>query len=175
MENSELKKEPGMFNAALQYGVLIAIGLAMLTIIIYLADLQDITWLSFIGYAILLGGLILGTIKYRDEHLGGYISYSKALGFGTFTAFLTAVISAIFTYIFYTLIAPDALESLKEAAEIKVLQDYPNATDQQLDLTRAMVSPLLMTISALFGYTFLGFIFSLLTSAFFKKTDPLTE
>lgn len=175
MENVEMNKKTGMFNPALQYGVLIAIGLAILSLVIYLADLVTVNWLSFVGYAILLGGLVFGTHKYRDESLGGYVTYGKALAFGTLTAFLAAIISGVFTYVFYTLIAPDALETLKEAAEIRILQENPNATDQQIDLAMRMISPVLLALSAIFGYTFLGFIFSLVTAAFIKKNEPMTE
>ncbi len=175
MENSDKNKKTGMFPPALNYGILTAVGLIILSILIYFANLFEHNWISYIGYLILLSGIILGTKHYRDEYSGGFISYGRALGFGTFTAFIAALVTGAFTYVFYQFLAPDALETLRELAEIRVLEMNPNATDQQLDMVRRLTSPLLMFFSGLFSYTFMGFIFSLVVAAFLKKKDPVDD
>ncbi len=173
MENVQENKKDGMFNPALQYGVITAVGLILLGLIMYLADLHSVSWISYIGYVILLAGIVLGTIRFRDEYCGGFINYGRALGFGTLTAFFAALISGVFFYIFYKFLAPDALERLRDLAEVQVLELDPNASDQQIDLVRKLVNPLLMLFSNLLSYTFFGFIFSLITAAFLKKQDPM--
>lgn len=173
MENNIEIKKKGMFSPALSYGVLIAVGLIILGLVIYIAGLYEYSWISYIGYVMLLAGIILGTINYRDEYAGGFISYGRALGFGTLVSFIAALVTGLFTYVFFQFIAPDALETLKELAEIRILRMDPNASDQQLDLARRFVNPLLMFLSSLFSYTFMGFIFSLVTAAFLKKKDPM--
>ncbi len=179
MENNEQhqpateSKKSGLTSPAFQYGLLIAAGLIILSLIMYVAGMIAVNWVSYVGYAILLGGLIFGTIKFRDEYSGGFISYGRALGFGTLTSFFAALISGIFAYVFYALLAPDALNELRVAAEINILESNPNVTDQQLDLAVRMINPLMMALTYLFSYTFIGFIFSLVTSAFLKRKDPM--
>ena len=170
---AEQQKSTGMAKPAFTYGLLTAIGLILLTLVIYFADLMEVKWVNWIGYLVLVAGVALGTKAYRDEVRGGFISYGSALGFGTLSMFFAALISAVFTYLFYVLIAPDALEKLKVMAEIRALETNPNLTDQELDMVMRFVSPTLMAITTVFSYTFFGFVISLITSAILKKNDPL--
>ncbi len=173
METTIEQKKQGLFAAAVNYGLLTAIGLIILSLVGYLLGLEGQVWLGFIGYAILLAGIIIGTINFRKESGDGYISYGRALGFGTLTAVIAGFISGLFILLFYQFIAPDALEALRTDAEMRVLEMHPNATDQQIEIARMMVNPWLMFIGSIFSYAFIGFIFSLVTSAFLKKNEPL--
>ncbi len=163
----------GMFKPALNAGIITGAGLIVLSLLIYLMGLYEITQLSYLGYLILLGGIIWGTRQFREEQCGGYISYGRALGFGTLTAFFASVLSGLFTLIFFRFIAPDALEQLRDMAEVQMLERLPEATDQQLEFSRMMINPVLMMVGTLFSYTFVGFIFSLITSAVLKKKEPM--
>lgn len=176
MENNEQSVAPqksGMAGPAFQYGLLIAAGLIILSLIMYAAGMITVNWISYVGYAILLAGLVFGTIRFRDDYAGGFISFGRALGFGTLTSFFAALISSIFAYLFYTVLAPDALNELKIAAEINILETTPNVSDQQLDLAVKMVNPIVMALTYLFSYTFVGFVFSLVTAAFLKRKNPM--
>ena len=172
-EQTMQPQNSGMANPAFQYGLLIAAGLIILSLIMYAAGMITVNWISYVGYAILLGGLVFGTIKFRDDYSGGFISYGRALGFGTLASFFAALISAVFAFVFYKMIAPDALNELRIAAEINILETTPNVTDQQLDLAVRMISPFMIALTYLFSYTFVGFVFSLVTAAFLKRKDPM--
>jgi hypothetical protein len=175
-ETIEMTPEPQaapMARPAFYYGLLTAIALMLLTLLIYFANLMEAKWVGWIGYLLLLAGILIGTKAFRDEYRGGFLSYGAALGFGTLTIFFASLITGAFTYLFYTLIAPDALAVARQVAETNALQANPNMTDQQLDMVTKMVNPLVMTISTVFSYTFLGFVMSLITSIFLKKKDPL--
>lgn len=175
MEHNEQTspQQSGMSSPAFQYGLLIAAGLIILSLIMYVGGMIAARWISYIGYAILLGGLIFGTIKFRDEFSGGFISYGRALGFGTLTSFFAAIISAVFAYVFYKFLAPDALNELRAATEVNILESNPDVTDQQLNMAVRMVSPFMIALTYLFSYTFVGFVFSLVTAAFLKRKDPV--
>lgn len=172
-QESEAQQSKGMGMVAFQYGVLTAIALIALTLFIYFADMLTVKWVSWIGYGILLAGIFLATKAYRDEHKGGFIAYGSALGFGTLTIFFASLLTAVFSFIFYSYLAPDALEKLKIAAEIQILETNPNIGDSELELALRFVSPVLMAITTIFSYTFIGFVLSLITSAFLKRTNPL--
>ncbi len=173
MEHIDNVKKSSFFTAALTYGVLTAIGLIMLALMTYVFDLSGVTWFSFLTYVVLLAGIILGTIKYRNEDLGGFITYGKALGFGTLVSVFAAFISGVFIYIFYQYIAPDAMEQIRQASEQAIINANPNISDEELDLVLRFTSPLVIFISGLFFTSLIGFIFSLATSAFIQKKDPL--
>ncbi len=172
MENNKNNTKNSFFIASLTYGVLTAIGLIMISLMVYLFDLTGVSWISYLTYVVLLAGIIIGTIKYRNDDLEGFISFGKALGFGTLVSVFAAFISGLFMYIFYQYLAPDAMEEIRRAAEEAVINANPNVTDQELDMILRFTSPLVMFISGLFFTTLIGFIFSLVTAAFTQKKDP---
>jgi hypothetical protein len=104
---------------------------------------------------------------------GGFISYGNALGFGTLSMVFAALIASAFTYLFYVVIAPDAVEKLRFLAEERALDANPNLGYDELEMIGRFVSPVLIAITTVFSYSFFGFVISLVTSAFLKKTDPL--
>ncbi len=168
----EETKKSSLTSSAFTYGLITAVGMILLTLVMYVFNLMTVQWISYLAYAIILAGIIWGTLKFRDEESGGFISYGKALGFGTLLSLFAALISGIFVFVFYQYIAPDAMEQLKAVAAENVLEANPDITDQQLDMILRFTSPLLISISSFFSTTFLGFVFSLVTSAFIKRNDP---
>lgn len=173
MESTDTVKRTPMYKPAFSYGLLTAVGLIMLTLIIYMTGMIANQYLNYISYFIVIAGIYLGTKAFRDEFRGGFLDYSTALGFGTLMIFFASVITAVFVFVFYSYLAPDALEQLKVAAEVRILEANPNVSDQELDLALRFVSPTLMLVTSIFSYTFVGFLLSLITSAFLKKKDPL--
>ncbi len=173
LQDPESRKSKGLAMVALEYGILTGIALIVLTLIIYFTDLQTARWTSWIGYGILLAGLFIGTKAFRDEFNGGFITYGRALGFGTLSMFFAALIASVFVYVFYKFIAPDAMGPLREVAEEQILRTNPNISDQEYDMAMRFISPGIIAFTSVFSYTFIGFVLSLITSAFLKRQDPL--
>ena len=173
LDQNEAPKKQGMGMPALQYGFITAVALIALTLIIYFLSLQAMTWVSWIGYVILLGGIFIGSKAFRDESNGGYITYGRALGFGTLLSVFAAVLISVFTYIFYKFLAPDALNAIREVAEERMMRTNPNMTDEQYEMTlKFAASPAMLTFGSLVGYIFIGFVLSLVTSAVVQRKDP---
>ncbi len=173
MENENTKKPMTQGTMALNYGFLIAVGVIILTMVMYLTNTMGNIWVSSVSFLILLAGIVMGILKYRDDYNGGYISYGRALGLGSFMSFFSGVFAGIFVFVFYNYIAPDALENLRHTAEMNMLELNPNASDQELQLASRFVSPLLMLIGTIFSNSFYGFLLSLIAAAFLKKKEPL--
>src|ERR1700741_2780169 len=103
--NSTLKQ-------SLLYGGILGLVSIIISVIAYVLDMSadsSIKWVNSIVQIIIL---VLGIKNYRDQHLGGYISYGKALGTGTLIAFIGSIIAAIYTVIFVTLIDPEFVSNL---------------------------------------------------------------
>ncbi len=173
MESTNTAARTPVYKPAFTYGLLTAIGLIMLTFIIYLTGMISNQYINYLSYFIIIAGIVLGTKAFRDEFRGGFLSYGNALGFGTLTILFAAIIAGVFSFVFYSYLAPDALAQLKVAAEVRILETNPNVSDQELDLALRFVSPTLMLFTSIISYTFVGFLLSLVTSAFLKKQDPL--
>jgi hypothetical protein len=51
-------------------------------------------------YAVFALGLYMGIKKYRDQELGGNITYGSALGYGTLLGLFAGILVAFITYIY---------------------------------------------------------------------------
>jgi hypothetical protein len=161
-----------LFKHAMNYGLIMGVALVILSLITYLAGaVKAPTWVSFINYAIMIGIIIWGTMKYRDEVLSGAISYGNALGFGVLISLFAGIIVAVFTYIQITLIDPDFISKMLAIVEEELVKR--GMPDEQIEMAVEMqkkfMTPLIMTVSSLLGMVVMGFIFSLITSIFLKK------
>lgn len=176
MENNETIERPGMMKTALTYGLLIGVLMLVIHLVFYFAGAIASMYMAYIYYAVMLAGIVLATKAWRDEVMGGYISYGQALGFGTLTIFFASVLVGVYFFIFYKFVDPGALNDLLVAAEQKMIDKNPAITDEELDLalsiSQRFMKPGFMALSSILNYTFLGFIMSLITSIFMKKNNP---
>src|SRR4051812_47080981 len=95
-------------KVAMNYGTLFGLcGVAVFLLFYFIGlDMQS-KMPSFSQYALLIFFIVIGIKSYRDEDLGGSISYGKALGTGTLIGLFGGIITGVFTLLFFTYIAPD--------------------------------------------------------------------
>ena len=174
MEN----QKPSMFKSAMTYGLILALALIVMHLIQYMMDMYKTPlWVSILTYIVIIAGIIYGTIRFRDDELKGYISYGKALGSGVLISLFSSIVYGFYFYLLAGVIDPNYLENVFKTME----QAYFEAgmTYEQIDMAMAMVrkfqSPIIMMISSIFTFTFMGTIFSLITSIFIKKEEPLFD
>jgi len=167
---------------ALLYGLYTGIALIITTLLFYVLDLYAEKWVGYFGYAILLGGIIMGTLSYRNKYLGGFITYGQSVSTGFLTGLFAAILSSIFTFIFVSVIGDDYLQTIMETAEESMISRDPDMSDEELDLamkmTERMMNPTWISILAFLGYTVLSLVFALIASIFIKKdvsVDDETE
>ncbi|MFZ7115090.1 MAG: DUF4199 domain-containing protein [Bacteroidota bacterium] len=128
---------------------------------------------QYLSYAVLVIVIIMGIKSYRDQDLGGYISYSKALGTGTLIALYSGIISAAFSIIFFMFIAPEMTEQIIAAAQENMAKQGMSEEQMQMgiDWTRKFMQPTWLFTFSVLTTVFLGFVFSLLIAVFLKKED----
>ena len=184
MENQNMpentgKQENTYLKSTMTYGLITGLVLVVYTLLLYATDnlIKQNFFLGILNYIILIAGIVMGTRSYRDQFLGGYISYSKALGYGVVISVFTGVIIGIFMYLLYGLIDPGLLEQSMKVIEEQMLNQgmSPNQVETISEMQRDFRSPFMMLISSVFSYALLGLIFSLITSAFLKKDKPIFD
>ncbi|HSV87737.1 MAG TPA: DUF4199 domain-containing protein [Bacteroidales bacterium] len=173
MENQEISSNPGMAKTALVYGLIIGVFLIMASMGFYLAGAITSPIASYLSLLAVLVGIILATLSWRKEGMGGYISYGKAVGFGSLTILFASILAGIFTYVFYKIIDPGAINLILHASEEALLRRSPDMPDEQfeaaMNMTRRFMTPLALSITTFFNTAFSGVIFSLITSIFLKR------
>ena len=179
MNKKTLTMEPKsntLFKSTMTSGLIVGIALVIFGLVLYiLGMIKPPVWLGLIQYVIIIGGIIYGTKKYRDEDLGGEISYSKALGVGVLVCVFAAVIFGVYQFLLMTVIDPEYMNKMMSLIE----EEYTKMgmSEEQIDaamgMVRRMQNPVFTVVSSIIGLAFIGTIFSLITSAFLKKEKPI--
>lgn len=176
MEESGFATKKSRVTTALTHGLLVGFAIIVLFVVFYLLNDPANQIINYLNFAIMLAGIIISTIVWRNEGLDGYITYGQAVGIGSLTMVFAALVNAIFLFLFLQFIAPDAKQMFMAAAEEQTLRRTPEISDDQLDamlaLTERMFTPVILGISTFFSVAGIGLIFSLITSAFLKKKNP---
>lgn len=167
---------PPIQPTALRYGGITSLILIVLGLVYYLTDMIDYTgqtsnWLTTaINYGIMIGGIVLAIKYYRDEEMGGSIKFGKAFKVGMATGLIMAVITAIWTYIFFTFISPDLADTIMEASRTQ-MEDQgmdDDQIDQAIEMTKMFITPGAMTVFALFGTVVMAAIIAAIGGAIMK-------
>ena len=159
-------------KVAMNYGTLFGLsGVAVFLLFFFIGtDIQS-KLPQWISYVILCVFIVIGIKSYRDEDLGGYISYGKSLGTGTLISLFGSFISAIFVVLFFKFIAPDMIQRILDSTQQKLTED--GMSEDQIEMamlyTIKFMTPIWLFFFSVISTTFMGFIFSLIISIFTKK------
>lgn len=168
-----MENKPSTAIVSLGYGVIIALAIIVFSLILFLLNLAKGSGLEYLSYLILLAGLFLAQINFRNKYQGGFITYGKAFTLGMLTSIFLSVIMGIYTYIFFQYIDPGAMEEAMTIAEQKMMDQ--GLSDMQIEqgmaIARKFQSVGMYTVFAIVGNFLIGMILSLITAIFVKKED----
>lgn len=159
---------------AMTFGAIYGLSSIVIFMLFYFigTDIQSKTP-QYLGYLLLAIFIFMGIKSYRDQDLGGYISYSKSLGTGTLISLYGGIISGAFSVLFFMFIAPEMTEQIIAAAQENMAKQ--GLTEEQMQMgiewTRKFMQPLWLFLFSIIGSVIVGFILSLLISVFLKKED----
>jgi hypothetical protein len=168
-----------LWKHAITYAVYLSVALIILTLLFYVFDLYTANWTAFVIYAVLLSGIVISVISFRDKHLSGYANYKQCFIAGFYTTLFASIIYLIF-YSVYMYFAGNEIQAvLLTTAEEDIIEKYPEMPDDQLEMTMKfttwLTTPFWQTIFSFMGILFFGTIFSLLSSIFIKKENKSLE
>jgi hypothetical protein len=169
MEQVSASKSSTVFT----YGLYFGIASILFSLITFYGGLMGNKVFSLLGYVLYPVFIFLGIKYYKDKENGGFLKYGTGLGVGVLTSVVSGVVSALFTYVFFTFIDPAKHTELIAIVQEKQLQG--GVSEAQLEqmggIMSKMMSPLMMSVFVIIGTLFWGFIFSLIIAAILKK-DP---
>lgn len=176
--------DPLIWKSTMTTGAFLGLALIVYSIIIYFIDFTKIDTLIFViigitPYIVITTGIVYGTKSYRNNYLNGSISYADALKTGTYVVLFAGIIYSFYNYIFDSAIDPgyaqrNAQIIINKWAEMRQQQ---GVSAQQIASELKSMNPkdiptaFESSIMGVLFYTFLGFIISLITSAFLKKEN----
>lgn len=176
-EEDTTGSENTLLRSTMTMGLITGLALIIYTLLLYATNnlLKQNFALGVVNYIILIAGIVIGTRSYRDQAMGGYITYGKALGYGVVLCVFTGIVVGIFTYLLYEVIDPSLMEQNMKVIQEEMLNRGMSAeqVETMTEMQARFRTPFMMLIGSIFTYSLLGLIFSLVTSAFLKKDKPM--
>ncbi len=133
------------------------------------SPIQYISYLPFIAF------LLLAQIEFKNE-LGGFITFGQAFSTGFRYALFTGLLTAVFIYIYYSMLSPERYEQILAISE-KALEERDMSSaerEKAMEMTRNW-GPLFSAFGAAVGSAIFGAVISLITAAIVKKERSLND
>lgn len=154
-------------------------GISILfSIIIYVFNLYTTQWLSWLSYAILIGGIIYGNVLFANQN-DNKVTFGNIFAHGFKTTAVIIVLTVLYTLLSLFVLFPDMVDKIIELSRIEMAKN-PKMTDEMIEqginLTKKLFLPLALA-GAIFGTGILGAIGSLIGAAVAKKkpVDPFSD
>ena len=162
-----------LMNNSIKYGLFAGLAMVLTSLLLYTFDLNAASWAQYGSLLVLLAGVIVGTLAFRDKCSSGYISYGRSLGSGVLISLVVGIIMAVYTYLFFAFFDPDQILKMAQAAEENMYKQglSDDQIEQAMSVTKMFMTPLFVAISGLFSMLLWGTVFSLLASIFIKKNN----
>lgn len=165
------QKTDSIWKSSMTSGIYMGIAMILVSVVFYVAGNPFSKVSQWIGYAIMVGGIVLAQIAYKKV-LGGTMTYGQALGVGVLTMVFASVLTSIYTFLLYQVIDPSLQEQLRLFTEEQIVKQG-RVPEEQIDMAVNMATkfqtPIMMMVMGLFGGAFIGLIISLITSIFTQK------
>ncbi len=171
-----MDKQHSIWEHGLKFGGFLSVFLIIVTVIGYLAGVDnDNNTFGLVSYVLLFFGIGFSILQYRNNYLGGYIEFGKAFSVGFVTGFISAVIVGVFLYLFYSFIAPDALQIDEDLIVQKLQESNPDMTDEMIEMSlsyaKKFMTPFWTSFITVFWSTGMSALFALLSALFTKKEN----
>lgn len=143
---------------------------------IYALELETYTAVRFLTTAVLIVGIILAMRSFKDQN-AGFMSYGQGVGVGLVVSGVVGLLSAIFMYVYTTLVDPDVLTRImdKTRADMEAKGMADAQVDQAMALSGKFMNGPFMALSAIVITIIIGLVVSLLVAAFVKNPKPEFE
>ena len=176
MENpiidQELKPNVSPMPTALRYGLIAGVVSIIVSLLLYLLDMyREQTLTTVISIAVLVTFVYLAQKSHRDNDLGGYMKFGRAVGVGMLTVLFMAIVGAVYNFIFFEFIDSSILEETLRETENNMMDRGMSDEDinQAMKITQIFVNPFFFAVTALFFSGIFGLIVSLITGAITKR------
>ncbi|MGV3505584.1 MAG: DUF4199 domain-containing protein [Adhaeribacter sp.] len=163
-------------SVALRYGLLTGFISVIYSLILYVSGLSENKLISGLGFLILIGGIVMAHTYFKKEN-GGYMTYGQGLGIGSLLSVIVGVMSGIFMYIYIKFIDSAYLERIRDMqmAELEKRNMSEEQMEHAMAMTDKLMGPEMLVVWSIIGSLLMGFLISLLISAFTKRTRPEYE
>jgi len=163
-------------QTGLRYGLMIAAVLVVYSLILEVGGLSANKLLGYITFLILISGIVWAHREFKVKG-DGFLSYGQALTIGTIISAIGGFLNAFFSYLYLKMVDDSSLEMILE--EMRAEWEKEGIDDEVIDQFMGMFEPLMTpgwtSLMYFVGFLIVGFLISLVISAFTKKHNPELE
>lgn len=147
------------------------------SVIVYVFNLYEISWLSWVNYAIFISGLVYGAILYSNQN-NNNVTFGNLFAHGFKTTAVVIVITVVFTFLSIKFLFPDMVDKIIEMSR-KQMEKNPQMTDEMIEQGVSMTKKFFLPFAiggAIIGTGIIGAIGALIGAAVAKKnTNPFQD
>jgi hypothetical protein len=173
-----MEQKVSVWKANVTNGIILGLIGIVWTLLLYFLDMTLNRMMGLAGLVIQIVVLYYLIRSYRDNFLGGYITYGQSVGAGVVMFLYYSIIAAIFTYILYKFIDPGLIDKqLAMVEETMVKRGAPQAAiDAGMAFQKKIMVPEITAPLSIFGSMIGGTIMSLIAAIFTRKEgNPLLD
>ena len=102
------------------------------------------------------------------------MSYGEGFGTGMLIMIFGGLVTAVYTYVFYTFIDTEFMTKMLEISRTEMLKKdmSDEQIEQALEISKKFMTPIMMAVIGYFASLFFGLIISLILAAVTKKENP---
>jgi len=150
----------------------------LLAIIIPIFNLYGDQWISWLNYAILIGGIIYGNILFANQN-DNKVTFGNIFTHGFKVTAVTIVISLVYTVLALKLLFPEMVDKIIDLSRTEMLKN-PQLTDEIIEQSTSLIRKSFLPFAIggiILGLGFFGAIASLIGAAVAKKNpvDPFSN
>jgi len=176
-EIKEIKLSQG--KIVLQYGLAlggIMIGIQLLSYVFNIAQAGKVIGLLVFLLILVVGAIVMNkaAVLYRDQSLGGVMTYGKAFVISVLVALIAIISLSIYTYLFNAFFDPTVLEKSMQETLNQIQNNSDIPADRKAEIINGMAgrfTPISSAISTFVSMTIFFLITSLITAAIAKKKE----
>lgn len=158
-------------------GVILSAISIVFAIVVYVFNLYEMSILSYINYAVFLGGLIYGAILYSNQN-NNNVTFGNVFAHGFKTTAVVIVITSIYTILSVKVLFPEMLDKILEISRKKMAEN-PKMTDEMIEQAMSMTKKFFVPFAlggTIIGTGILGAIGSAIGAAVAKKNpNPFSD
>lgn len=174
MEN---KKNNTFLAQHTTFGLFVGLSYILASYLFYKTGRQVILNPQFNNVLMLLtiAGTFIGVRKYREESLGGIISYGNALGSAIYLITIAAVIYGLYINYLYHKV-PELQENYVTSINLMLQEVYKGSPllEPMTAMIEKWMTPGVIALSEMLNKIFTGFIFSLLLAGILRRKQKIT-
>lgn len=164
------QEKPNPVGHAMKWGLLIGACFA----VNFILSATGITVLSLLTYLVEIFILIATwriAKNYRDEELGGEITFGKAWSYLFMLFFFASLIGGIVKWVYLQWIRPDYLDTMFSQAMLLLEQLNVELPDDTAEQFQRMLTPIRYTMQMITSDTLLGALLGLIYAPFLKRKN----